>query len=217
MFDIGAGDGRFLTTCAKMTGASCIGIEINTDRVEEALQVSDNTLLIKTIVCYSSLYSYYANCFFVQRIQEEGVEDKCTMIAGNALEQDYSTATVFYLYLIPRGLRIILPVLKALGKKLRVITYMAPLPESEIPLETFQVNSIKHPDAQWPLFLYEIEPDNEQELIVEGLKPMTEEEMNIESSALSASPESLTETVENEKSSDEKAEASRTIFECGHK
>ena len=39
VFDIGAGDGRFLTTCAKLTGAACTGIEINTDRVEEALQV----------------------------------------------------------------------------------------------------------------------------------------------------------------------------------
>ena len=81
------------------------------------------------------------------------------MITGNALEQDFSKATVFYLYLIPRGLRLILPRLKALGKKLRVITYMAPFPESETPVETFQVNSTKHPDAQWPLFLYDIEPD----------------------------------------------------------
>lgn len=85
------------------------------------------------------------------------------MITGNALEQDYSTATVFYLYLIPRGLRIILPVLKALGKPLRVITYMAPFPESETPVETFQVTSTKHPDAQWPLFLYDILPSSEGE------------------------------------------------------
>jgi tRNA G46 methylase TrmB len=39
VFDIGAGDGRFLTSCAKKTGALCTGIEINNDRVEEALQV----------------------------------------------------------------------------------------------------------------------------------------------------------------------------------
>lgn len=84
------------------------------------------------------------------------------MITGNALEQDYSTATVFYLYLIPRGLRIILPVIKALGKKLRVITYMAPFPESEIPVDTFHVTSEKHPDAQWPLYLYDIYPDGEE-------------------------------------------------------
>ena len=87
------------------------------------------------------------------------MEDKCRMISGNALEQDYSNATVFYLYLIPRGLRIILPVLKAIGRKLRVITYMAPFPESEVPVETYQVTSTKHPDAQWPLYLYDIDPD----------------------------------------------------------
>lgn len=96
----------------------------------------------------------------IQRIKSEGLDDKCTMISGNALEQDYSTATVFYLYLIPRGLRIILPVLKALGKPLRVITYMSPFPESETPIETFQVTSAKHPDAQWPLFLYDITPSS---------------------------------------------------------
>lgn len=39
VFDIGAGDGRFLTTCAGKTGACCTGIEINEDRVTEALQV----------------------------------------------------------------------------------------------------------------------------------------------------------------------------------
>mmetsp|Transcript_9091 Transcript_9091/g.15376 ORF Transcript_9091/g.15376 Transcript_9091/m.15376 type:complete len:219 (-) Transcript_9091:45-701(-) len=135
VFDIGAGDGRFLTTCAGKTGASCTGIEINEERVTEALQ----------------------------RIKEESLEDKCSMISGNALEQDYSTATVFYLYLIPRGLRIILPVLKALGKPLRVITYMAPFPESETPVETFQVTSTKHPDAQWPLFLYNFGPSSGKE------------------------------------------------------
>jgi cyclopropane fatty-acyl-phospholipid synthase-like methyltransferase len=39
VFDIGAGDGRFLTCCAKKTGAQCTGVEINNERVEEAVQV----------------------------------------------------------------------------------------------------------------------------------------------------------------------------------
>ena len=114
------------------------------------------------------------------------------MIAGNALEQDYSTATVFYLYLIPRGLRIILPVLKALGKKLRVITYMSPFPESESPIDTFHVTSAKHPDAQWPLFLYLIEPDKEEidgvltktEVVEEGEKTQREKEVCAEANGV---------------------------------
>lgn len=32
---------------------------------------------------------------------------RCRMICGNALEQDISSATCFFLYLVPRGLRII--------------------------------------------------------------------------------------------------------------
>jgi hypothetical protein len=123
------------------------------------------------------------------------------MISGNALEQDYSSATVFYLYLIPRGLRIILPVLKALGKPLRVITYMAPFPESEVPIETFQVTSVRHPDAQWPLFLYDILPDglvdsdSSQEVSdeIKGEKGCVESERVIyDSSAPSATEEAET-------------------------
>jgi hypothetical protein len=78
------------------------------------------------------------------------------MICGNALEQDYSTGTVFYLYLVPRGLRIILPILKSIGRPLRVITYMAPFPEEEKPIRQIKCTNEAHPDAQWPLYLYHI-------------------------------------------------------------
>lgn len=91
------------------------------------------------------------------------------MISGNALEQDYSSATVFYLYLIPRGLRIILPVLKTLGKNLRVATYMAPFPESETPIETFHLTSAKHPGANWPLYLYDISPEERSTITVDDV------------------------------------------------
>ena len=49
MFDIGAGDGRFLISCAKSTGAHCTGIEINEERVQEALKVLSWTSIIVPI------------------------------------------------------------------------------------------------------------------------------------------------------------------------
>lgn len=78
------------------------------------------------------------------------------MICGNALEQDYSSGTVFYLYLVPRGLRIILPILKAINRPIRVITYMAPFPDVEVPIRCIKCTSEGHPDAEWPLYLYEL-------------------------------------------------------------
>mmetsp|Transcript_3941 Transcript_3941/g.6171 ORF Transcript_3941/g.6171 Transcript_3941/m.6171 type:complete len:161 (-) Transcript_3941:91-573(-) len=128
VYDIGAGDGRFLIRCAQETQAKCIGIEINEDR---AKKVEEDIL-------------------------DQGLQETCRIICGNALEQDYSDGTVFYLYLIPRGLRIILPLLKSLGKPIRVITYMSPFPDTETPIEVIKCTSEMHPDAQWPLHLYEL-------------------------------------------------------------
>lgn len=75
------------------------------------------------------------------------------MIVGNALEQDYSSGTAFFLYLVPRGLRIFLPMLKALNKPVRVVTYMSPLP-GEIPEKILKIQTASHQDAEWPLFVY---------------------------------------------------------------
>lgn len=91
---------------------------------------------------------------------DENLENLCEVICGNALEQDYSTGTVFYLYLVPRGLKIILPILKSLNKLIRVITYMSPFPNSEIPIEIIKCTTENHPEAEWPLYLYELHPSS---------------------------------------------------------
>lgn len=127
--DIGAGDGRFLIRCAEKTlAARCIGVEIDGERAG----------LAQT------------------RIAEQGfAENRVRMIVGNALEQDYSTGTVFFLYLVPRGLRIILPMLKNIPHKIRVVTYMSPFVSPETALRVVKVSTEQHPDAQWPLYYYE--------------------------------------------------------------
>lgn len=128
VFDIGAGDGRFIIHCAENTPVSkCIGIEIDEERGNEALT----------------------------KIQDLNLQSKCQMIIGNALEQDFSSGTAFFLYLIPRGLRIILPYLQSLGKPIRVVTYMAPFPDLAAK-NVVNVSTENHPEARWPLYYYEI-------------------------------------------------------------
>ncbi len=128
VFDIGGGEGTFVIKCAELTEASCIGIEIDCERAA-----------------------------FAQRLITEHnfAENKCRMICGNALEQDFSAGDCFFLYLVPRGLRIVLPILKAIKRKIRVATYMSPLPE-ETPVNILKISTSQHTDAQWPLYYYEL-------------------------------------------------------------
>ena len=84
------------------------------------------------------------------------MESQCTVICGNALDQDFSRATKVFLYLIPRGLRIVLPILQGLGRQLDVVTYMSPFPAEQAPLQTFNVETKGHEGAKWPLWLYKL-------------------------------------------------------------
>jgi 16S rRNA A1518/A1519 N6-dimethyltransferase RsmA/KsgA/DIM1 with predicted DNA glycosylase/AP lyase activity len=128
-YDIGAGDGNFIIRCASTTETTCIGVEIDEDRTNEAKKA----------------------------IAEHGLsEEKCKIICGNALEYDYSKGTCFFLYLVPRGLRIILPHLQSIPHRIRVVTYMAPLPGLD-PANVVKVSTVTHPEAQWPLYYYELQ------------------------------------------------------------
>ena len=151
VFDVGAGDGRFLIRCAERTDASLVGVEINEERGEEAKAA----------------------------IAAKGFSDsKCKLIIGNALEQDFSSATCFFLYLVPRGLKIILPILKGLKKKLRVVTYMSPFPSAEIKYaQVVKVSTAAHPEAAWPLYVYEIDPDAPENIITASSDPARDFDM----------------------------------------
>ena len=128
VFDIGAGDGRFVIRCHECTGARCVGIEIDEVRAEAAL----------------------AN------VAEKGFTPSlCSIIKGNALEQDYSSGSVFFLYLVPRGLKLILPILQRIPRRLRVITYMSPFPDVKYS-QLVKTGTQKHGEAQWPVYLYEL-------------------------------------------------------------
>jgi hypothetical protein len=83
-----------------------------------------------------------------------------TIHCCNALEEAaewYQNVTVFFPYLISRGLRLMLPVLLELAEKgtICVFTYMAPLPGLDPILQT-HVEVEYQPGAQWPLFMFHI-------------------------------------------------------------
>ena len=101
VYDVGCGDGRFLVEACRR-GATCVGLEIDATRAAEARS----------------------------NLASAGFSGLGTVKAENALECDFAGATCFYLYLIPRGLKIVAPLLLKLAKTrpLRVVTYMAPLP-----------------------------------------------------------------------------------------
>jgi hypothetical protein len=83
---------------------------------------------------------------------------------SNAIEKIEEKENHDKIYLVPRGLRIILPILQSIcnqsNTNIKVVTYMSPFPsESGIkPLEVVKINTDSHPEAQWPLYVYELSP-----------------------------------------------------------
>lgn len=130
-FDIGCGDGRFLFKCLDRTPATCVGIEIDEDRFRD---LSD-------------------------RLKQSTHTSRCSVICANALDLDYSTATSFFLYLIPRGLKVVFKeiIRKILNRRLRIVTYMSPFPpEFASPVSVVRVPTATHQDASWPLYYYDL-------------------------------------------------------------
>jgi hypothetical protein len=133
-----------------------IGIEIDADRAEEARRNVTNEM--------STNHHHDNN------------SSPCiTIECKNALHVDYSDATVVFLYLVPRGLRLIKPLLllqqattattttstttnsdkqKMKGQGiLRVITYMSPFLD-ETPVAKRLVSVPHQKGAAWPIYLY---------------------------------------------------------------
>merc|ERR1711971_1368560 len=156
LYDVGCGDGRVLiemATYSKPVTSSesktpaveshrgdqshhCkhfIGVEISQSRAEEAKQNVRNAKEIPPHV-------------------------QIEIICANALDLDYSKATVIFLYLVPRGLRLIKPLVwpscstdKQINMR-RIITYMAPFQNT--PHVRKDYCTVGHQDgAAWPLYL----------------------------------------------------------------
>eukprot|EP00536_Pseudo-nitzschia_multiseries_P009679 jgi/Psemu1/201397/e_gw1.278.50.1 len=156
VFDIGCGDGRIIHQWAillseslwaagdHVTGAtiSFVGIDIDSDRIEQARQTA-NTLKSEGRI--------------LSQIQ-------ITFICKNAMESidDIQDATVIFLYLIPRGLKQIYPLIREAcsksreKRKLRIISYMSKLPN--LTPEGRALCTVEHQkEAAWPLYFYSVE------------------------------------------------------------
>lgn len=72
VFDLGSGDGRIVITAAEKFGARAIGVELDTTLVDRTRQ----------------------------RIKELRMEDRASVLKGNLLDTDLSSASVVTLYLL---------------------------------------------------------------------------------------------------------------------
>ena len=126
--DYGCGDGRVLRRAAARVGCRCLGYEIHAPRAAEASQ----------------------------RVVDDGLAHLVTIHAGNALDADFSPPTCVFLFLIKRGLRVMLPYLNAAAAKkdggLRIVTALYRFPDEVVPerREVVEVNA----DLRIPLFVY---------------------------------------------------------------
>ncbi len=96
VFDLGSGDGRIVIIAAEKFGANAVGVEFDKDLYQQS---SD-------------------------RIKRLGLADRARIIHGDLLEQDYSSADVITVYLLPVSNEKVRPLLeKQLKKGARIVAH----------------------------------------------------------------------------------------------
>jgi SAM-dependent methyltransferase len=142
--DVGCGDGRVVLQwaekCSQQEGISFLGIDIDSERIR---------------LCQESL----------DKAREEGTIAESLdirFVCANALQSAelLGEANIFFLYLIPRGLKIFHPMLlehkeRHNKRPLKVVTYMSKLP-GETPIERALCKVEHQPGAEWPLYFYNL-------------------------------------------------------------
>ena len=169
--DIGCGDGRIILRWAELysqskissskseisttENVSFLGIDVDPERIEQC----QNDLL---------------------RRRSDGLIDdsiQVTFVCANALDNTpglLQQANIFFLYLIPRGLKLIHPVLikhKANTQlpEIHVISFMNKIP-GEKPEDRALVTVEHQPGAEWPLYYYKLKSEQVGDLSIDGTK-----------------------------------------------
>ena len=148
--DFGCGDAIALITAAQKAHCRAVGWEIDEPR---ALQAAE-------------------------RVSELGLSSTVVIHAGNALTAEPEGITAVFLYLIDRGLRLVLPLLGRIasslpcGSPLRVVTVLYRLPAPLVPSEVHHVQLSAH--VRFPLFLYRLSAQ-EVAAAAAALEPKTAE------------------------------------------
>ena len=94
LFDLGAGDGIIAITAARKYGAQSVGIEYNPDMAQ----------------------------FARRKVAEAGMNDKVKIITGDIFQEDFSSATVVTLYLMPHLNLKLRPILLKMKPGTRVVS-----------------------------------------------------------------------------------------------
>jgi hypothetical protein len=136
LVDYGCGDGIALFTAASKFGCRATGYEIAEER---AARVAER---IEALT--------------------DGSGSLMRIHAKNALEADPSEPTAVFLYLISRGLKLVLPMLqKAAGMRpegyLRVVTVLYRIPGLD-PVQHVKAVHPTRPEIMFPLYLYHVPP-----------------------------------------------------------
>lgn len=119
VYELGSGDGEFLLLVAKEVHSKCVGIEID------------------------PLRHFIAKV----RVSIAHLSFKITLKKKSFYDEDLSSATVIYVYLIPRVLKKLTPKFKKeLRKGARVISYRYPIQDLKLEKE----------DQKQKLYLYEM-------------------------------------------------------------
>jgi predicted RNA methylase len=126
VYDLGSGDGRIVITAAQKFGAKAVGVEIRPDLCRIA----------------------------TERIKSLGLEDRVSMVQGNALRIDLSPANVVTMYLLTSSNERLKPNLeKYLKSGARVVSNEFPI-KGWKPVETVRVKSGS--SMEHTIYVYEI-------------------------------------------------------------
>ncbi len=110
VYDLGAGDGKIPIAAAKQFGARAVGIEYNPDMAALARR----------------------------NVERAGLKDKVQIIAGDIFKEDFTSATVITLYLLPELNQQLRPQILKMKAGTRVVSHAFHMGEWE-PDEAFQV------------------------------------------------------------------------------
>jgi predicted RNA methylase len=126
VYDLGSGDGRIVITAAQKFGAKAVGVEIRPDLCRIA----------------------------TERIKSLGLEDRVSMVQGNALRVDLSSADVVTMYLLTSSNERLKPNLeKYLRPGARIVSNEFPI-KGWKPVETLRVKSGS--SMEHIIYVYEI-------------------------------------------------------------
>lgn len=96
MFDLGSGDGRIVLMAASKFKADATGVELDASLARQSSE----------------------------EIKRRGLDKTARIIHGDVLKQDYSSADVITIYLLPKAMQLVRPILeKQLKKGVRIVAH----------------------------------------------------------------------------------------------